>query len=95
MKLRAELICGIRAKLETADWAQAETAERLAITQPRVCDLLNGKLSKFSLEALVNILVDTQYPPPNDYHAVCAYHLRSEMQSGQENLPGSLLLHAE
>ncbi len=56
MKLRAGLIREILAKVEAADWTQAETAKRLGITQPRVSDLLSGKLSKFSLDALVNIL---------------------------------------
>jgi hypothetical protein len=32
------------------------TAEVGAPTQPRVSDLLNGKISKFSLDALVNML---------------------------------------
>ena len=39
-----------------AGWTQAKTAKRLGITQLRVSDLLSGKLSKFSLDALVNML---------------------------------------
>ncbi len=56
MKLRASLIREIRAKVTDADWTQTETARQLGITQPRVSDLLSGKLSKFSLDALVNML---------------------------------------
>jgi len=56
MKLRASLIREIRAKVTTAGWTQTETARQLGITQPRVSDLLRGKLSKFSLDALVNML---------------------------------------
>ncbi len=56
MKLRANLIREIRAKVAAAGWTQTETANQLGITQPRVSDLLNGKLSKFSLDALVNML---------------------------------------
>lgn len=56
MKLRAGLIREIRSKVTNAGWTQMETAQRLSITQPRVSDLLNGKLSKFSLDALVNML---------------------------------------
>ncbi len=33
-----------------------EAAKQLGISQPRISDLLNGKLSKFSLDALVNTL---------------------------------------
>ena len=56
MKLRANLIREIRTKVRNAGWTQAETARQLGITQPRVSDLLRGKLSKFSLDALVKML---------------------------------------
>jgi len=56
MQLRASLIREIRAKVTDAGWTQTETAHQLGITQPRVSDLLRGKLSKFSLDALVNML---------------------------------------
>ena len=56
MKLRASLVREIRTKVKEADWTQTETAHQLGITQPRVSDLLTGKLSKFSLDALVNML---------------------------------------
>ena len=56
MKLRARLIHEIRAKIGNTGWTQAETANRLGVTQPRISDLLNGKLSKFSLDTLVNML---------------------------------------
>lgn len=56
MKLRTSLIHEIRKKVTAAGWTQTQTAHRLGITQPRVSDLLNGKLSKFSLDALVNML---------------------------------------
>ena len=56
MKLRASMIREIRAKVDAAGWTQNEAAKQLGITQPRVSDLLNGKLSKFSLDALVNML---------------------------------------
>ena len=56
MKLRANLIREIRAKVKEAGWTQTETAHQLGITQPRVSDLLRGKLSRFSLDALVNML---------------------------------------
>ncbi|NLB83262.1 MAG: XRE family transcriptional regulator, partial [Synergistaceae bacterium] len=34
---------------------QSEAAARCGITQPRMNDLLRGRISKFSLDALVNI----------------------------------------
>ena len=56
MKLRASLIHEIRSKVTDAGWTQTKTAQQLGITQPRVSDLLRGKLSKFSLDSLVNML---------------------------------------
>jgi predicted XRE-type DNA-binding protein len=56
LKLRADLILEITGRISTKGWTQLEAANQLGITQPRVSDLLNGKLSKFSLDALVNIL---------------------------------------
>ncbi len=56
MRLRADMILEIRKRIETEDWTQTETAKLLSISQPRVSDLLNGKLSRFSLDALVNML---------------------------------------
>ena len=56
MKLRASMIREIRARVTAAGWKQEKTALQLGITQPRVSDLLSGKLSKFSLDALVNML---------------------------------------
>ena len=56
MKFRASMIHEIRAKVKAAGWTQTETAKQLGISQPRVSDLLIGKLSKFSLDALVNML---------------------------------------
>ncbi|MES9842781.1 MAG: helix-turn-helix transcriptional regulator, partial [Candidatus Thiodiazotropha endolucinida] len=52
----ADMIHEIRRKVEAKGWTQKEAAERLGITQPRVSDLFRGKLSKFSLDALVNML---------------------------------------
>lgn len=55
LKARAELMQQVVAIIDKADWNQSEAAERCKITQPRVSDLLRGHISKFSLDALVNI----------------------------------------
>jgi predicted XRE-type DNA-binding protein len=43
------------ARLKKYDWTQAEAARRCGVTQPRINDLLRGRVSRFSLDALVNI----------------------------------------
>jgi len=36
-------------------WTQNEAATHCAVTQPRMNDLMRGRISRFSLDALVNI----------------------------------------
>ncbi len=55
MKLRSALMMAIEEHIRGQHWAQAETARRLSITQPRVSDLMRGKIGLFSLDALVNM----------------------------------------
>ena len=55
LKLRAALIRAIRDRIEVAGWSQSIAAQNLGLTQPRVSDLYRGKISKFSLDALVEI----------------------------------------
>jgi predicted XRE-type DNA-binding protein len=55
LRARAELMHKIEAYLKKHDWTQAEAARRCGVTQPRINDLLRGRMSRFSLDALVNI----------------------------------------
>lgn len=45
----------ISALLRDSGWTPTEAAGRCGVTQPRVDDLLRGRISGFSLDALVNI----------------------------------------
>lgn len=56
MKVRAKLMASAQAYVQELNITQAEAADRLGITQPRLNDLLRGKINKFSLDALVNII---------------------------------------
>jgi len=53
---RGLIMIAIEQRIKEEGWTQAEAAARLHVTQPRVSDLLNGKIGKFSLDALVNML---------------------------------------
>ena len=55
LRARAELMQKIAARLKQNAWAQAEAASRCGVTQLRINDLLRGRVSRFSLDALVNI----------------------------------------
>ena len=49
------MIRAIRDRIDGASWSQSIAARNLGLTQPRVSDLHRGKISKFSLDALVEI----------------------------------------
>ena len=55
LRLRAELMEKIAELIGDNGWTQVEAAERCGVSQPRINDLLRGRVSKYSLDALVNI----------------------------------------
>ena len=55
LRVRAELMDKIGAIIEENGWTQVEAARRCGVTQPRINDLLRGRIVRFSLDALVNI----------------------------------------
>jgi predicted XRE-type DNA-binding protein len=55
LRLRSELMDQIEKLIERKGWTQSEAAARCGVTQPRINDLLRGRISRFSLDALVNI----------------------------------------
>lgn len=55
LKLRSELMRQIEEIVKASGWTQTEAAERCGVTQPRINDLLRGRIARFSLDALVNI----------------------------------------
>ena len=54
--LRSDLMTRIERYVKTSGLNQKDAAARLGVTQPRLNDLLKGKIEKFSLDALVNML---------------------------------------
>src|ERR1039457_5510920 len=52
LRARAELMQKIAARLRQHDWTQDEAARRCGVTQPRINDLLRGRVSRFSLGPL-------------------------------------------
>jgi predicted XRE-type DNA-binding protein len=55
LRARAELMHQIEGIVKSEGWTQVEAAKRCGVTQPRISDLLRGRVSLFSLDALVNI----------------------------------------
>jgi predicted XRE-type DNA-binding protein len=55
LTLRSELMNEIEEIIKKNGWTQSEAAKRCGVTQPRINDLLRGRISRFSIDALVNI----------------------------------------
>ena len=55
MKLRSALMIALKTHLVHHGLSQARAAEILGVTQPRVSDLMRGKINVFGLDALVNM----------------------------------------
>ena len=56
LHLRSALMTRVEQFVKRSGVTQTEAARALGITQPRLNDLLRGKIDKFSLDALVNML---------------------------------------
>lgn len=55
LRARSELMRQIAQLVEDGGWTQVEAAQHCGVTQPRINDLLRGRVSRFSIDALVNI----------------------------------------
>jgi len=55
MTMRSNVMIAIKDTVRSWKMTQAQAARRLGITQPRLNDLLHGKISKFSLDTLMTL----------------------------------------
>lgn len=55
MKLRSVLMRALKDHLTRNEISQADAAKTFGVTQPRVSDLMRGKINLFALDALVNM----------------------------------------
>ena len=55
MKLRSGLMLALKAHMERVGLSQSAAAKLFGVTQPRVSDLVRGKINLFGRDALVNM----------------------------------------
>ena len=55
MKLRSALMIALKDRITRTGMSQAQAARLFGVTQPRVSDLMRGKIHLFALDALVNM----------------------------------------
>jgi predicted XRE-type DNA-binding protein len=56
LRIRADLMSALGEVVAERGWTQAEAARALGVTQPRISDLLRGKIDRFSIDTLVHLL---------------------------------------
>lgn len=77
MKVRSALMMQLHQHLEQLPGTDAEKAARLGITRPRYSDLKHGRITRFSIDALVG------------YASAIGLHARLELGHGHLTSPAS------
>ena len=56
LRVRADLMIELSRLIEGKGWTQEEAAEIMGISQPRISDLVRGKIDRFSIDSLISML---------------------------------------
>lgn len=62
LKIRSALMIEIEKFIKDNKLTQSAAAEVLGVSQPRVSDLVTGKINKFTIDMLVNMLTRADIP---------------------------------
>lgn len=58
LHMRSQMMIALRVYIEKYGLTQANASKQLKVTQPRISDLMRGKINRFPLDTLVNMLTD-------------------------------------
>src|SRR5438046_3178232 len=56
LKIRSDLMIQLTRLIEARRLTQAQAARLLGVTQPRISDLVRGKIDRFSVDSLIEML---------------------------------------
>lgn len=56
LKIRADLMIELTQLIEAQELTQIAAARLLGVTQPRISDLMRGKIDRFSVDSLIEML---------------------------------------
>ncbi len=59
LKIRADLMLNIKGFIQTKGWTQKQAALFFDETQPRISDLMNGDIDRFTIDKLVMMIAKT------------------------------------
>ena len=56
LKVRSDMMLSLQKAITARELKQGEAAELLGVTQPRVSDLMRGRIDLFSIDTLIDML---------------------------------------
>ena len=56
LRIRADLMIELSELIQRKGWTQAQAADVMGVTQPRISDLVRGKIDRFSIDTLIGML---------------------------------------
>ncbi len=56
MKVRSALMTALKKHIDAEGMTQSQAAKRFGVTQPRISDLMRGKINLFAIDSLVNMI---------------------------------------
>lgn len=87
LQLRSQAMMAITKWFYQSDLTQAAAAKMLGMTQPRLNQLLKGKINEFSLDALVNMTTRAGMRVGLTIRPVPAVHLKQPLNKLEGVLP--------
>ena len=62
LKIRSMLILTAEQFIEDNGLTQAQAAELMGVSQPRISDLVRGRINQFTVDSLINMLTNAGVP---------------------------------
>ena len=56
LRIRSDLMIELSELIHNKGWTQVQAAELMAVSQPRISDLVRGKIDRFSIDSLIAML---------------------------------------
>ncbi|MGB7489981.1 MAG: helix-turn-helix transcriptional regulator [Thermoanaerobaculia bacterium] len=56
LQIRSDLMIELSELIRNKGWTQAQAAELMGVSQPRISDLVRGKIDRFSIDSLIAML---------------------------------------
>lgn len=56
LKIKSRMMLDIEQHIKSMGITQAQAAKKMGVTQPRVSDLVNGKIDRFTIDMLITML---------------------------------------